>query len=52
MEDRNYIHHEGDALDRELSALVREMEQEEVIRRVVIETLVMLGSDEMLEHDV
>jgi len=32
--------------------LVREMEQEEVIRRVVIEMLVMLGSDEMLEHDV
>ena len=32
--------------------LVREMEQEEVIRRVVIEMLVMLGSDEMPEHDV
>ena len=46
MEDRNDIHHEGDALDRELNALVREMEQEEVIR------LVMLGSDAMLEHDV
>ena len=30
MEDRNYIHHEGEALERELSALVREMEQEEV----------------------
>ena len=52
MEDRNYIHHEGDALDRELNALVREMEQEEVIRRAVIDMLVMLGSDEMLEHDV
>jgi hypothetical protein len=25
MEDRNYIHHEGDALDRELNALVREI---------------------------
>ena len=23
MEDRNYIHHEGDALDRELNAVVR-----------------------------
>ena len=29
MEDRNYIHHEGDALDREPNALVWEMEQEE-----------------------
>jgi hypothetical protein len=28
------------------------MEQEEVIRRAVIEILVMLGSDEMLEHYV
>ena len=36
MEDRNHIHHEGDALDRELNALVREMEQEEVIRRAVL----------------
>ena len=52
MEDRNAIHHEGDALDRELNALIREMEQEEVIRRAVIEMLVMLGSDAMLEHDV
>ena len=52
MEDRNDIHYEDDALDRELNDLVREMEQEEVIRRVVIEMLVMLGSDEMLEHDV
>jgi len=48
MEGRNYIHHEGDALDRELNAVVREMEQEEVIRRAVIEMLVMLGSDAML----
>jgi len=52
MEDRNDIHHEGDALDRELNALVLEMEQEDIIRRVVIEVLVMLGSDAMLEHDV
>ena len=52
MEDRNYIHHEGEALDRELNAVVRETEQEEVIRRAVIEMLVMLGSDAMLEHDV
>ena len=50
MEDRNDIHHESDALDRELNALVRE--QEEVIRRAVIETLVLLGSDAMLEYDV
>jgi hypothetical protein len=48
MEDRNYIHHEGDAFDREPNALVWEMEQEEVIRRAVIEMLVMLGSDAML----
>ena len=52
MEDRNDIHYDDDALDRELNALVREMEQEEVIRRTVIEMLVMLGSDAMLEHDV
>jgi hypothetical protein len=52
MEDRNDIHYEDEALDRELSALVREIEQEEVIRRAVIEMLVMLGSDAMLEHDV
>lgn len=51
MEDRNDIHDE-DALDRELNALVREMEQEEIIRRAVIEMLVMMGSDAMLEHDV
>jgi hypothetical protein len=52
MEDRNAIHYEDDTLDRELNALVREMEQEEIIRRAVIEMLVMLGSDAMLEHDV
>ena len=52
MEDRNDVHYEDDALDRELNALIREMEQEEVIRRAVIEVLVMLGSDAMLEHDV
>ena len=52
MEDRNDIQHEGDALDRELNVLVREMEQEEIIRRAVIEVLVMSGSDAMLKHDV
>ena len=52
MEDRNDVHYDDDALDRELNALVREMEQEEVSRRAVIDMLVMLGSDEMLEHDV
>jgi hypothetical protein len=52
MEGRNDILYEDNALDRELNALVREMEQEEVIRRAVIEMLVMLGSDAMLEHDV
>ena len=52
MEDRKDIHHEDDALDRELNALVREVEQEEVIRRALIEMLVMLGSDAMLEYDV
>jgi hypothetical protein len=41
MEDRNDIHYKDDALDRELNALVREMEQEEVIRRTVIEMLVL-----------
>jgi hypothetical protein len=52
MEDRNDIHYEDEALDRELNALVWEIEQEEVIRRALIEMLVMLGSDAMLEHDV
>jgi hypothetical protein len=52
MEDRNDIHYEDDALDRELNVLVREIEQEEVIRRALIEMLVMLGSDAMFEHDV
>jgi hypothetical protein len=52
MEDRNDIHYEEDALDRELNALVRDIEQEEVIRRALIEMLVMLGSDAMLRHDV
>ena len=52
MEDRNDIHYEDDALDRELNALAREIEQEEVIRRALIEMLVMLGSDAMYEHDV
>jgi hypothetical protein len=52
MEDRNDIHYEDDALDRELNALVREIEQEEVIRRALIEMPVILGSDAMLEHDV
>ena len=51
MEGRNDIHYE-DALDRELNALVREMEQKEIIRRAVIEMLVMMGSDVMLEDDV
>ena len=52
MEDRNDIHYEDDALDRELNALVREIEHEEIIRRAVIDVLVMLGSDAMLRHDV
>ena len=55
MEDRNDIHYGDDALDRELNALGWEMqqeEQEEVIRRTVIEMLVMLGSDAMLRYDV
>ena len=52
MEDRSDIHYEDDALDRELNALVREIEQEEVSRRALIEMLVMLGSDAMYEHDV
>src|SRR5262249_13064308 len=51
VENRNDIRHEADPLDRELNALIREMEQEEVSRRV-IEMLVMLGSDEMLQYGV
>jgi hypothetical protein len=53
MEDnRNDIHGQGDALDRGLNTLIREMEEEEVIRRAVIEMLEMLGRCDMLEHDV
>ena len=42
----------NDTLDRELNSLVREMEREEADRRAVIDTLVMLGSDEALRFDV
>ena len=49
MEDRNDIHYEDDALDRELNALVREMEQEEVIRRAVIEMLLCWGATRCLD---
>jgi hypothetical protein len=50
--DRSTCHHEDDTLDRELNSLVREMEREEADRRAVIDTLVMLGSDEALRFDV
>jgi hypothetical protein len=44
MEDnRNDIHHQYDAIDRELNAVIREMEHEEIRRRAVIDMLVMLG---------
>jgi hypothetical protein len=39
-------------LDRELNSLIREIEHEEAVRRAVIETLVMLGSDVALRCDV
>jgi hypothetical protein len=53
MEDNlSNFYHEDDALDRELNSLVREMEHEEAVRRVVIESLVMLGSDAELRFDV
>ncbi len=53
MEDdlRNF-HREDDALDRELIFLVLEMAHEEAVRRVVIEVLLMLGSDAELRFDV
>ena len=44
-DDLSNVHHEDDALNRELNFLVREMEHEEAVRRAVIEMLVMLGSD-------
>jgi hypothetical protein len=44
--------HCEDRFDREVRKLVREVEEEDRMRRAVIEMLVMLGSDAMLEHDV
>ena len=53
MEDElSSTHHEDEALDRELNALIREMEHEEAVRRAAIEVLVMLGSDAALRFDV
>jgi hypothetical protein len=49
--DLSNLHHEDDALNRELNSLVREME-DEVVRRAVIDMLVMLGSDAALRFDV
>ena len=51
-DDLSKFHHEDDALDRELNSLVREMEYEEAARRTVIDTLVILGSDDALLFDV
>ena len=39
-------------IDREVSKLIREVEEQDRIRRAVIEMLVILGSDAMLEYDV
>jgi hypothetical protein len=44
-DDLSTFHHEDDTLDRELNALIREMEGKEAFRRALIEVLVMLGSD-------
>ena len=43
------LHHEDNALNRELNSLVREMEDKEVVRRAISDVLVMLGSDAALE---
>ena len=51
-DDLTNFHREDDTLDRELHSLVREMEHEEAVRRLVIELLVMLGSDAALRFDV
>jgi hypothetical protein len=51
-DDLSNTHREEDALDRELRSLVRQMAHEEAVRRVVIEILVMLGSDAELRFDV
>jgi hypothetical protein len=51
-DDLSKFHHEDDALDRELTSLVREVEHEKAVRRAGIEILVMLGSDEALRFDV
>jgi hypothetical protein len=53
MEDElSSTHHEDEALNRELNALIREMEVKEATRRAVIGMLVMLGSDADLRFDV
>ena len=51
-DDLSNFHREHDALDRELNSLVREMEDKAVVRRAVIDMLVMLGSDAALRFDV
>jgi hypothetical protein len=51
-DDLSTFHNEDDALDRELKSLIRKMEHEEAVRRVVIEILVMLGSNADLRFDV
>ena len=51
-DDLSTFHHEDGALDCQLNSLVREVEHEEAVRRVVIEVLVMLGSDAELRFDV
>jgi hypothetical protein len=53
MEDElSSTHQEDEAFNRELNALIREMEDKEAARRAVIEMLVMLGSDAALRFDV
>ena len=52
QENLSNLHHEEDALDRELNSLVREMEGEEAFRRGLIEDLLMLGSDALRGFDL
>jgi len=47
----NDIVHE-DNIDREVRRLIEAVEEGDRVRRAVIETLVILGSDAAIEHDV
>jgi hypothetical protein len=44
--------HKEDNIDREVRKLIQKFEEEERVRRAVIEMLVMMGNDAAFEDDV